>query len=60
MANVQQSFAFDAGQSDNHKATTQYTVECSPPLIVARPLCVCLWPQYVAEKQKNMMREAQE
>jgi len=34
------AFAFDGFQSDNPKATTQFTVEGSPPLIANRPHCV--------------------
>lgn len=37
---VAHSFAFDADQSTNPKATHQYSVEHTPPLIKARPACV--------------------
>jgi len=38
--NQTQAVAFDAGQSGNAKATTQYSEEHTPPLIKARPMCV--------------------
>ena len=34
------TFGFDAGQSENPKATHQFSVECAPPLIKARPMSI--------------------
>jgi DNA (cytosine-5)-methyltransferase 1 len=37
---VPMAFGFDAGQSENPKATHQFSVECAPPLIKARPMSI--------------------
>lgn len=62
MSSLQPSFAFDANQSSQPKATTQFSVEMSPPLIKSRPMCVVYHPSDVARLQtlERMMREAQE